>query len=95
MPFALIAPKPRHAHCGAQFPGFRLLLASDYEGAVKILFCFFWIRRERLECDLASGPIEFRFVARFLGCFHRRQPLANTSARIGEWLRTEGRYLAS
>ena len=26
---ALVAPEPRHAHCRAQFPGFRLLLARD------------------------------------------------------------------
>ena len=29
IPLALIAPEPRHAHCGAQFPGFCLLLAGN------------------------------------------------------------------
>ena len=65
------------------------------ECALEIRFRFRRIRLWRHQRDLASGPIEFRFVARFLSCFHRRQPLANTSAPIGEWLRTEGRYLAS
>jgi N-acylglucosamine 2-epimerase (GlcNAc 2-epimerase) len=29
--FSLVAPEPRHAHGGAQFPGFGLLLACDHK----------------------------------------------------------------
>jgi hypothetical protein len=36
----LIAPEPRHAHCGTEFPGFCFLLASNIEGAIEIFFCF-------------------------------------------------------
>src|SRR5262249_23634680 len=33
---SLITPEPRHAHCGAEFPGFGLLLTSNGECALEI-----------------------------------------------------------
>src|SRR5262245_28958261 len=36
IPPALIAPEPRHAHCGAEFPGFGLLLARYSKGVLEI-----------------------------------------------------------
>jgi hypothetical protein len=57
IPLTLVAPEPLHAHRGAQFPGFCLLLASDRKRAIKIRFCFFWIRRERFECDFPGNAI--------------------------------------
>jgi hypothetical protein len=40
LPLALVAPEPRHAHCGAELPGFGLLLARNGERAVEIGFRF-------------------------------------------------------
>ena len=40
IPLALIAPEPRHAHCGAEFPGFGLLLTRDCERALEISLRF-------------------------------------------------------
>jgi hypothetical protein len=40
LPLALIAPEPRHAHRGAEFPGFRSLLAGDRERKFVILLRF-------------------------------------------------------
>jgi hypothetical protein len=57
IPLTLIAPEPRHAHCCAEFPGLCLLLTGNNECAVEIRFCFFWIWRERLECDFAGDAI--------------------------------------
>src|SRR5215471_17167191 len=37
---ALIAPEPRHAHCGAKFPGFCLLPARNCKRSLEILFRF-------------------------------------------------------
>jgi hypothetical protein len=54
---ALVAPEACEAHGGAEFPGLGLLLARDSECAIKILFCFFRIRRERLERDLTGNVI--------------------------------------
>ncbi len=36
---ALRVSETRHAHCGAEFPGFYLLFASNIEGAIEIRFC--------------------------------------------------------
>ena len=33
---ALVALEPRHAHCGAEFPGFGLLLTRNGKSTVKI-----------------------------------------------------------
>ena len=40
VPLAMIAPEPCHAHNGAEFPGFRLLLTGDGESALEICFGF-------------------------------------------------------
>ena len=44
IPLALIAPEPRHAHRGAKFPGFGLLLTCYRKSTIKIRFCLFWIQ---------------------------------------------------
>jgi len=36
LPLALVAPEARHANCGAEFPGLRLLLTRDFECALEI-----------------------------------------------------------
>jgi hypothetical protein len=41
---ALVTREACEAQCGAEFPGFGLLLARDVEGALKICFCFCCIR---------------------------------------------------
>ena len=33
---ALVAPEPRDAHCGAEFPGLGLLVTRDCESALEI-----------------------------------------------------------
>jgi hypothetical protein len=37
---SLVAPEPREAHGGAEFPGFCLLLARDRDRPLEILFRF-------------------------------------------------------
>ena len=39
LPLALLAPQPRHAHCGAEFPGLRLLPTGDGERTLEMLSC--------------------------------------------------------
>ncbi len=42
---ALVAPEAGEAHCGAEFPGFGLLLAGDPKRTLEISFPFRRIRR--------------------------------------------------
>ena len=86
---------PNLAQRGAEFPGLCLLFARDRKCTVEIRFRFRCIRLWSLECDFTGNAIYLGLERPFFRCFHRRQPLANTSAPIGERLRTEGRYLAS
>jgi TolB-like protein/class 3 adenylate cyclase/Flp pilus assembly protein TadD len=50
IPFALIAPEPRHAHGGAEFPGFCLLLPRHRERTLEVRFRFSCIRRSQTAC---------------------------------------------
>ena len=67
IPLALIAPEPRHAHCGAQLPGLCLLLTRYRERALEIRFrfCRIWLRR--LECDFPGDAIDLGLVQPFFG----------------------------
>jgi hypothetical protein len=56
-PLALIAPEPRKAHCGKDFPGLALLLARDRERTLEIGFRFNRISLGRPQGDLPGNAI--------------------------------------
>jgi hypothetical protein len=58
IPLALIAPEPRHAHCGAQFPGLCLLRTRHGASALEINFRFRRIRRRRFKSDFSGNAID-------------------------------------
>src|SRR5262249_32008373 len=69
IPPALIAPQPRHAHRGAQFPGLRLLLPRNRERALEILFRSRRIRLRRESCDFPGNAIARGLAPSLLGRF--------------------------
>jgi len=79
MRLALVAPEAREAHGGAEFPGFRLLLARDREGTVEIRFRLLGIRLARLERDFASDTMHLGFPPLILGCFDGHHCFINAS----------------
>jgi hypothetical protein len=84
VPFALIAPQPRHAHRRAQLPRLRLLLARDRERTVKIRLRFGRIRHRRLERDFPGHTLDLGLAPPFFRCFHCRYRFANTRPSIIE-----------
>src|SRR5271169_3683600 len=68
---ALIAPEPRHAHRGAEFPGFCLLRTGDRKCTLEIRFRFrrIWLRRH--EREVAGYSMEVRLEPPFIGCFRQ------------------------
>ena len=66
---ALVTPEAREAHCGAEFPGFGLLLARDRECTLEIRFSFRRIRFRRLQRDFPCNAIDLGLVPPFLGGF--------------------------
>jgi hypothetical protein len=59
LPFTLIAPEPRHAHCRAQFPGLCLLRSGDCERTLKIRLRFRRVTLRRLERRFTGNAIDF------------------------------------
>src|SRR5471030_1153928 len=49
--FPLITPEPRHAHGGAEFPGFSLLLTCNHERTLEMSFSLRGVRVGWLERD--------------------------------------------
>ena len=82
LPLALVAPEPRHAHRRAQLPGFCLLLTRDSKCAIKILFCFFRIRRGRLECDFPGNAMHLGLAPFFLRPFYFVYRVVNATPSI-------------
>ena len=78
---ALVAPEARKAHCGAEFPDL-LLLTGDAEGALEMLFCFFRIRRGRLERDFPGNAINFGLQPFFLRPFYFVYRVVNATPSI-------------
>src|SRR5580693_6109777 len=66
----LVTPEACEAHGGAQLPGLCLLGTSYRKCMLKIAFCFFRIRRERLECDFPGNAMHLFFPALFLRPFY-------------------------
>src|SRR5262249_39229070 len=67
----LIAPELRHAHCGAEFPGFGLPRTRNGQRSPEICFRFRRVRCRRLQRDFAGHANDISLVPPFLGCFHR------------------------
>ena len=84
---ALVAPEAREAHCGAEFPGFGLLLARDRECVLEIRFRFRRIRLRRLQRDFAGDAMDLGLAPSFLCCFRRRYRFANAAPSIIELVR--------
>jgi hypothetical protein len=62
---ALIAPDSHHAHWRSQLPGFGCWRATA-SARLKYASAFFWIWRERLECDFPSGAMHLGLAPFFL-----------------------------
>ena len=58
IPFALIAPEPRHAHRYTQFPGLCRLLTRNRERTLEIRLSLCRIRLGRLERDFPGNAID-------------------------------------
>ena len=82
IPLALIAPEPRHAHCGAEFPGLRLLRSATSKRAVEIPLRFRCIGRWRLQRDFARHAIDLGFRPLFLGRFYRCYGFADAAPSV-------------
>jgi len=78
--FPLITPEPRHTHCGALFPGLRLLLTRECERTSEILFRFRRIRLWRLQRDFPARAMDLGFEP-FLLLFPSPSSLRQCSAR--------------
>src|SRR5262249_36584622 len=81
---ALVAPEPREAHGGAEFPGFRLLLASDREGTLEIIFTDRTGSLGRFPRDFSGHAMDLRLAPAFLCCLYRRHRFGNTPPRFIE-----------
>ena len=80
----LVAPESRHAHCGAKFPGFGLLLTGNRTRALEILLRFRRIRLGRQQRDFACHTIDLGLVPTFLSCFDRRHRFADAAPSFVE-----------
>ena len=67
---ALVAPEPREAHGGAEFPGLGLLLAGDYECAFKILLRLSTVSFWSKQCDFASYARDFSLTPALVRSVH-------------------------
>ena len=56
----LVAPRPRHAHCCAQFLGLCLLLSPNRERPLEIRFHFCHVRLRRLQRDFSGNAMVLR-----------------------------------
>ena len=63
--FPLITPEPRHAHGGAEFPGFGLLLTCNRERTLEMSFSFRGVRLRRLERYFACNAMNMGLEPRF------------------------------
>ena len=59
-----------------------MLLTRDRERAIKIRFCFFWIRRERLECDFPGNAMHLGLAPFFLRPFYFLYRVVNATPSI-------------
>src|SRR5262249_27248971 len=84
VPFAPIAPQPRHARRRAQFPRFCLLLTRDRERALEIRLRFDRVWLWRFERDFAGHAMDFGLAPPLLRCFHRAHRITNTAPGIVE-----------
>ena len=66
---ALVAPKPRHADCGAEFSRFCLLLLCNRQCSLEISLGFRCVWLPRQQSDLASQTISLRLEPPFLSGF--------------------------
>ena len=80
---ALVAPEAREAHGGAEFPGFGLLLTSNGEGELEIVFSRQRIGF-RLARDFPSDAIHVRFPPGFVAIFDCSYRLVNIAPRFVE-----------
>ena len=80
----LIAPEPRHAHRGAQFPRFCLLLTCNRERPVEIFFGFRDVRFRRLQRNFSGHSVNLGLAPRFPCCVHRRYRFANAARGVVE-----------
>jgi hypothetical protein len=63
----LVAPKPRHAHCRAEFPGLCLLLSRNRERPLETRFHFCRVRLRAHRRDFSSDAMDLRPAQRPLG----------------------------
>ena len=63
---ALVAPEPREAHRGAEFPGFGLLLTRNSERALEIASAFAASGSERFKRDFPGYAIDLGLPPLFL-----------------------------
>jgi hypothetical protein len=82
LPLALVAPEPRHARGGAQFPGLCLLLARNRERTIEICLRFRHIVLRRLERDFACNATNLGLEPSFFGCFDCTHGFANAAASV-------------
>ena len=69
---ALVSPEAGEAQCGAEFPGFGLLLTCDGKCSVKVRFCFCGILLRRFERDFPGNAMDLGLKPSFVGLFHSR-----------------------
>ena len=69
---ALVAPETRKAHCGAEFPGFGLLITRDCKCALEIRFGPGGKVIGRLESNFARNAIDLSLIPPFLCCLDGR-----------------------
>ena len=82
---ALVAPKAREAHCGAEFKGFGLLLARNCECALEIYLRFRRIRRWRLQRHFAGNTIDLGLPPPFFGGLDRCYGFTNAAPSLVEF----------
>src|SRR6516225_2053261 len=82
IPLALIAPQPRHAHRGSEFPGLCLLLPRDRKRTREISFCFCRIRFRRQQCDLPANAIDLSLAPSLLGSFDCVHSFTNAASGV-------------
>ena len=81
---ALVAPEASEAHCGAEFPGFGLLLARDCESALEKGLRFSCIPFRRVKRYFSGHAEYLGFPQPVLVLLHCRHRFTNTSASISE-----------
>jgi hypothetical protein len=80
----LVTPEARVAHCGAEFPGFGLLLAGDGEGALKVRFRFRAIVLWSHQGDFADNAINLSLEPCFFGGFSCVNGFADAALSVVE-----------